>query len=66
MAPGDLLVFHSHLMHKSVDNRSTDRRMAMVYHYGRAGTRNLAPPEVLAIQERVTRWLPVMRDGQPA
>ncbi len=66
MAPGDLLVFHSHLMHKSVDNQSTDRRMAMVYHYGRGGTRNLAPPDVLAIQERVTRWVPVKRNGQPA
>lgn len=66
MAPGDLLVFHSHLMHKSVDNRSNDRRMAMVYHYGVAGTRNLAPPEILAVQNRVTRWVPVMRGGRPA
>lgn len=66
MAPGDLLVFHSHLIHKSVDNRSSDRRMAMVYHYGVAGTRNLAPPEIVAIQERVTQWVPVMRGGVPA
>lgn len=66
MEPGDLLVFHSHLMHKSVDNRSTDRRMAMVYHYGAAGTKNQAPPEIIAVQERVTRWVPVMRGGVPA
>lgn len=61
MQPGDLLVFHSYLLHKSVDNRSRDRRAAMVYHYGRAGTKNLAPPELRAVQERVTRWIPVRR-----
>jgi ectoine hydroxylase-related dioxygenase (phytanoyl-CoA dioxygenase family) len=61
MEPGDLLVFHSYLLHKSVDNQGGSRRAAMVYHYGRAGTRNLAPPEVQAVQERVTRWIPVRR-----
>ena len=66
MEPGDLLVFHSHLMHKSVDNRSTDRRMAMVYHYGVAGTSNLATPEIVAVQDRITRWVPVTRGGAPA
>lgn len=63
MEPGDLLVFHSYLLHKSVDNRSTDRRAAMVYHYGRVGTRNLAPPEVAAMQARILRWVPL---GHPA
>ena len=66
MQPGDLLVFHSYLLHKSVDNESTDRRAAMVYHYGRAGTRNLAPPEVVGRQDRVTRWIPVVRGFQAA
>jgi ectoine hydroxylase-related dioxygenase (phytanoyl-CoA dioxygenase family) len=61
MEPGDLLVFHSYLLHKSVDNQGGNRRAAMVYHYGRSGTRNLAPPEMLAIQERVTRWIPARR-----
>ncbi len=42
MQPGDLLVFHSHLMHKSTDNESDRLRAAMVYHYAQAGTRDLA------------------------
>lgn len=61
MNPGDLLVFNSYLLHRSVDNIGAARRAAMVYHYGRAGTANLATPEVQAIQERVTRWIPVRR-----
>jgi ectoine hydroxylase-related dioxygenase (phytanoyl-CoA dioxygenase family) len=61
MQPGDLLVFHSYLLHKSVDNVSGGRRAAMVYHYGRAGTRNLAEPAVAAMQARINRWLPVTR-----
>jgi len=38
MKPGDLLVFDSHLMHRSTDNESPGIRAAMVYHYCRAGT----------------------------
>jgi phytanoyl-CoA hydroxylase len=38
MQPGDLLVFDSHLMHRSTDNESAGRRAAMVYHYAAAGT----------------------------
>jgi phytanoyl-CoA hydroxylase len=38
MHPGDLLVFHSHLMHKSTDNQSGAMRAAMVFHYGETGT----------------------------
>lgn len=61
MQPGDLLVFHSYLLHKSVDNCGTGRRSAMVYHYGRAGTVNLAAADKRAVQDRVTRWVPVRR-----
>lgn len=61
MQPGDLLVFHSYLLHRSVDNLGTGRRAAMVYHYGRAGTVNQAPAEMRALQDRVTRWVPVRR-----
>jgi phytanoyl-CoA hydroxylase len=64
MRPGDLLVFHSYLIHRSTDNVATSRRAAMVYHYGRADTVNLAPPSVREIQDRVTRWVPVRRGGQ--
>jgi ectoine hydroxylase-related dioxygenase (phytanoyl-CoA dioxygenase family) len=38
MQPGDLLVFDSHLMHRSTDNTSNGIRGAMVYHYAAAGT----------------------------
>jgi len=38
MQPGDLLVFDSHLMHRSTDNASRGVRAAMVYHYASAAT----------------------------
>jgi ectoine hydroxylase-related dioxygenase (phytanoyl-CoA dioxygenase family) len=38
MDTGDLLVFDSHLMHCSTDNRSVGLRAAMVYHYAAAAT----------------------------
>ncbi len=38
MQPGDLLVFDSHLMHRSTDNTSHGARAAMVFHYAAAGT----------------------------
>jgi phytanoyl-CoA hydroxylase len=38
MQAGDLLVFHSHLMHRSTDNMSGSIRAAMVWHYTKSGT----------------------------
>ena len=38
MQPGDLLLFDSHLMHRSTDNTSPGMRAAMVYHYAHTGT----------------------------
>jgi len=38
MQAGDLLLFDSHLMHRSTDNTSAGLRAAMVYHYARTGT----------------------------
>jgi hypothetical protein len=38
MSPGDLLVFDSHLMHRSTDNVSAGIRAAMVFHYAAAST----------------------------
>ncbi len=62
LRPGDLLVFHGHLMHKSTDNLSDGLRAAMVYHYAAAGT-------VDATLERkgytINDWLPVLRAGVP-
>jgi ectoine hydroxylase-related dioxygenase (phytanoyl-CoA dioxygenase family) len=69
MAPGDVLFFHSFLMHRSKDNLANTRRAAMVYHYGRAGTRGRTP-EVDAALAHVNRWVPVRRrarePGAPA
>jgi ectoine hydroxylase-related dioxygenase (phytanoyl-CoA dioxygenase family) len=59
---GDLLVFHSHLMHKSTDNRSRGMRAAMVYHYGEAGT--VDRTEGLK-GYTINDWLPVLRAGAP-
>jgi phytanoyl-CoA hydroxylase len=42
MEPGDLLVFDSHLMHRSTDNESEGIRAAMVFHCAATGTRDLA------------------------
>ena len=38
MEPGDLLVFDSHLMHRSTDNASDEIRAAMVFHVAARGT----------------------------
>jgi ectoine hydroxylase-related dioxygenase (phytanoyl-CoA dioxygenase family) len=59
MEPGDVLLFHSFLMHRSVDNTSTGRRTAVVYHYGAAGTRNKGLPSP------TLDWMPVLREGAP-
>lgn len=57
MQPGDVLVFHSFLMHRSVDNQSRSRRTAVVYHYGAAGTRHLG------MRSPTVDWMPAVRDG---
>ncbi len=59
MEPGDMLVFHSYLMHRSEDNRSTGRRSAMVYHYGVAG--NGFVDAALAASNPIVNWTPVRR-----
>jgi ectoine hydroxylase-related dioxygenase (phytanoyl-CoA dioxygenase family) len=43
MDPGDLLLFDSHLMHRSTDNASTGKRGAMVFHYAATGTVDHTP-----------------------
>ena len=54
MAPGDLLIFHSHLMHRSKDNDSSAIRAAMVYHFGERGTVDLAEHPA-----PINDWMPV-------
>jgi ectoine hydroxylase-related dioxygenase (phytanoyl-CoA dioxygenase family) len=60
MNAGDLLLFHSHLMHESTDNTSREMRAAMVYHFAAAGTLDeskanwgFVPPNI--------GWMPVRR-----
>ena len=64
LQPGDLLLFHSNLMHRSTDNASDFMRAAMVYHYGEAETVDrsqerfgFTPPNI--------DWMPVLRGGRP-
>jgi ectoine hydroxylase-related dioxygenase (phytanoyl-CoA dioxygenase family) len=57
MEPGDLLVFHSHLMHRSTDNESAEIRAAMVYHYSPGGTVDRTPKGPTYVND----WMPVRR-----
>lgn len=59
MEPGDVLVFHSFLMHKSNDNTSNERRSALVYHYARSAT------EVMGPKSPTIDFMPVLKDGAP-
>lgn len=60
MEVGDVLVFHSFLMHKSVDNLSQQRRTALVYHYTQAGTKTQG-----LIKSPTIDYMAVLRDHQP-
>ena len=57
MDAGDLLVFHSRLMHRSTDNASEEIRAAMVYHYSPAGTLDRTPRGPTYVND----WMPVRR-----
>ena len=60
LQPGDLLLFHSHLMHKSTDNCVDFERAAMVYHYAEAGTLDQSQ-EKWGMTPRNIDWMPVRR-----
>jgi len=60
MTAGDLLLFHSHLMHRSTDNESEIGRAAMVYHYGEAGTVD-GTREKFGFDPPNIDWMPVRR-----
>lgn len=64
MQPGDLLVFHSHLMHCSTDNESDRERAAMVYHYAPGGTVDQSM-EKWGFTPPNTDFMPVRRGGRP-
>ena len=61
MAPGDLLVFHSYLMHRSKDNESDGLRAAMVYHLAAHGTRDRSKK-----QTPVNDWMSLPDPGEAA
>ncbi len=62
MEPGDLLLFHSFLMHRSTDNKSAGIRAAMVYHYAQAGTVD-GTEKATGRPSPVNDWMPVRRRG---
>ena len=57
---GDLLVFHSLLMHRSTDNTSDGIRAAMVWHYAAAGTEDWTK-EKFGFQNPSHDFMPVAR-----
>jgi ectoine hydroxylase-related dioxygenase (phytanoyl-CoA dioxygenase family) len=61
MDPGDLLVFDSHLMHRSTDNESDGMRAAMVYHYATTGTIDHTEEYFPTVND----WVPARRGGRP-
>jgi len=63
MQPGDVLLFHSHLMHKSTDNLSKGRRAAMVYHFADAATIDRTAEKFGKPAPNVD-WMAVLRDGR--
>jgi phytanoyl-CoA hydroxylase len=62
MEPGDLLVFDSHLMHRSTDNGSAGIRAAMVFHVAAAGTVDRTE-QVRGYVSPVNDWVPLVRAG---
>jgi ectoine hydroxylase-related dioxygenase (phytanoyl-CoA dioxygenase family) len=62
MEPGDLLLFHSHLMHCSTDNVADHGRSAMVYHYGEADTVDHSEEKWGMVPPNVD-WMPVRRSA---
>lgn len=63
LKPGDLLFFHSHLMHCSTDNEGDAKRAAMVYHYGEAATVDRSLEKFGFVPPNVD-WMPVSRAGR--
>lgn len=63
MQPGDLLVFDSHLMHRSTDNTSDGIRAAMVFHCCGGGTRDRTD-EWFGRPSPVNDFRPLVRAGR--
>ena len=63
MEAGDLLVFHSHLMHRSTDNESSQMRAAMVYHFASAETQDLSVEKIGFVPPNID-WMPTRRTAK--
>jgi ectoine hydroxylase-related dioxygenase (phytanoyl-CoA dioxygenase family) len=65
LMPGDLLVFDSHLMHRSTDNISSTIRAAMVWHFAIAGTVDLGMDfgSGKRVKSPIHDWMPLLRTG---
>jgi ectoine hydroxylase-related dioxygenase (phytanoyl-CoA dioxygenase family) len=63
---GDLMVFDSHLMHRSTDNISNGIRAAMVWHFAEAGTIDpgTTDREGNKVSSLVNDWMPYIREGE--
>ena len=68
MERGDLLIFDSHLMHRSTDNLSTGLRAAMVWHFAQAGTvdRGIKNKAGNWVPNPINDWVPYLRNGMLA
>lgn len=66
LSPGDLLVFDSHLMHRSTDNVSDGIRAAMVWHFAAAETEDNGADYGDGVRRKspVNDWMPYLRDGK--
>ncbi|MEM7218628.1 MAG: phytanoyl-CoA dioxygenase family protein [Pseudomonadota bacterium] len=66
LQPGDLMVFDSHLMHRSTDNASSGIRAAMVWHCCTAGTvdKGVDYGDGVRRTSPVNDWMPYLRAGQ--
>jgi phytanoyl-CoA hydroxylase len=64
LSPGDLMVFDSHLMHRSTDNESAGHRAAMVWHFGAAGSVDRGVEiDGRWIEHPLNDWMAVVRGG---
>ncbi len=61
MEPGDLLVFDSHLMHRSTDNASDEVRAAMVFHVAASAT---VDHTMATKGYTVNDWMPVRSERE--
>ena len=64
MQPGDLLIFHGHLMHRSTDHQAGDVRAAMVYHYAETATVDRTE-ELWGKPSPNNDWMTVLRNRLP-